>query len=180
MPRPYKISISKILIFQKFKVNILKETSDVKQVIDLVITHISHHNIEISIQNLLQIDVVIKDKEKREFLIPHIDNLLNTCSVKVNVAHNVYLTNNDCPVDDVFKLYKGIFHCLMDLFDSGLGRTASVKSIKDLFFNLLSVMTDSRILNYPDGDQLIKAINLVTLKLLEVNTCELNKIIFVF
>jgi hypothetical protein len=113
---------------------------------------------------------VIKDKEKRELLAPHIDNLLKTCSLKCNVAHNVYLNQNDVRVEDVFQLYKSIFHCIMDLFECGLGKSASVKSIKDLFYNLLLVMTDARILAYPDGDNLIKAINLVTLRLLECSS----------
>ncbi|CAF0735545.1 unnamed protein product [Brachionus calyciflorus] len=147
----------------------LKETQDCKEAIDLVITHISHQNIEISIQNLAQIDVVIKDKEKRQLLMPHIDNLLNTCSVKLNVAHNVYLTNPDQQIELVFKLFKGIFHCIMDLFDTGLGRVANVKSLRDVFYNLLSLMTDNKITNYQDGDQLFRAINLVMLKLLEAS-----------
>lgn len=112
--------------------------------------------------------MVIKDKEKKDLLVPHVDNLINTCAVKLNIAHNVYLTNSpDCQVELVFKLFKGIFHVLMDLFESGLARTASVKSLHDVFYNLLSVMTDPKVVQYADGDQLIRAINLVTLKLLE-------------
>jgi hypothetical protein len=40
-----------------------------KQSIDLVITHISHQKLDISFQNLAQIDVVIKDREKKDLLI---------------------------------------------------------------------------------------------------------------
>jgi cytoskeleton-associated protein 5 len=152
-----------------YPVNILKETQDCKEAIDLVITHISHQKIDISFQNLIQIDFVIKDKEKRDLLIPHIDNLLNTCAIKLNVSHNVYLNSHDCQVDEVFKLFKGLFSVIIDIFDNNLGKHASIKTLKDLFYNLLSVMTDSKILNYPDGDQLIKAINIVTLKLLELS-----------
>ena len=152
-----------------YPVNILKETQDCKEAIDLVITHISHQKIDISFQNLIQIDFVIKDREKRDLLIPHIDNLLNTCAIKLNVSHNVYLNSNDCQVDEVFKLFKGLFSVIIDIFDNNLGKHASIKTLKDLFYNLLSVMTDSKILNYPDGDQLIKAINIVTLKLLELS-----------
>lgn len=149
-------------------VNLLKDSQDCREAIDLVITHISHTDHQVAIQNLLQIDVVIKDKEKKELLVPHVDNLINTCSVKLNIAHNVYLNNSpDCQVDLVFKLFKGIFHVLMDLFESGLARNATTKSLHDVFYNLLSVMTDPKVVEYPDGDQLIRAINLVTLKLLE-------------
>jgi hypothetical protein len=38
-----------------FPVNILKETQDCKEAIDLVITHINHQDIQVSIQNLLQV-----------------------------------------------------------------------------------------------------------------------------
>ena len=61
-----------------YPINILKESQDCKEAIDLVITHISHQKIDISVQNLVQIDVVIKDRDKKDLLIPHIDNLLNT------------------------------------------------------------------------------------------------------
>jgi cytoskeleton-associated protein 5 len=152
-----------------YPVNILKESQDCREAIDLVITHISHQSIDISFQNLVQIDVVIKDKEKKDFLIPHIDNLLNTCSLKLNVAHNVYLNSRDCQVDEVFRLFKGLFTVIIDIFDFDLGIHTSIKTLKDVFNNLLCVMTDIKILNYPEGDQLIKAINIVTLKLLELS-----------
>jgi cytoskeleton-associated protein 5 len=98
-----------------YPINILKESQDCKEAIDLVITHISHQNIDISFQNLVQIDVVVKDREKKDLLIPHIDNLLNTCALKLNVAHNVYLNSRDCPVEDVFKLFKGLFTVIIDV-----------------------------------------------------------------
>ena len=55
------------------------------------------------------------DKDKKDLLIPHIDNLLNTCALKLNVAHNVYLISRDCPVDEVFKLFKGLFTVIIDV-----------------------------------------------------------------
>ncbi|RNA27578.1 cytoskeleton-associated 5 isoform X1 [Brachionus plicatilis] len=147
----------------------LKETQDCKEAIELVITHISHSNIEISIQNLLQIDVVIKDKEKKQLFAPHIDNFLNTVAMKLAVANRIYLEGKTYPIEMVFKLYKGILHCVMDLFDSGLGKSADVESLQSLFDNLLSLMTDERLSKYSDGDQLVRAINLVMLKLLETS-----------
>ena len=151
------------------QLNILKELQDCKEAIDLVITHISHQKIDISVQNLVQIDVVIKDRDKKDLLIPHIDNLLNTCAVKLNVAHNVYLNSQDCHVDEIFKLFKSLFSVIIGIFESELGKHANTKTLKDVFYNLLCVMTDAKILNCPDGDQLYKAINIVTIKLLELS-----------
>jgi cytoskeleton-associated protein 5 len=94
---------------------------------------------------------------------------LNTCAVKLNVAHNVYLNSQDCHVDEIFKLFKSLFSVIIDIFESELGKHTNTKTLKDVFYNLLCVMTDAKILNYPDGDQLIKAINIVTLKLLELS-----------
>jgi hypothetical protein len=152
-----------------YPINILKESQDCKEPIDLVITHISHQKIDISVQNLVQIDVVIKDRDKKDLLIPHIDNLLNTCAVKLNVAHNVYLNSQDCHVDEIFKLFKSLFSVIIGIFESELGKHANTKTLKDVFYNLLCVMTDAKILNCPDGDQLIKACHIVTLKLLELS-----------
>ena len=109
-----------------YPINILKESQDCKEAIDLVITHISHQKIDVSFQNLVQIDVVIKDREKKDLLIPHIDNLLNTCALKLNVAHNVYLHSHDCQVEEVFRLFKGLFSVIIDIFDSDLGKHATV------------------------------------------------------
>jgi cytoskeleton-associated protein 5 len=153
-----------------YPINILKESQDCREAIDLVITHISHQKIDVSIQNLVQIDVVIKDKEKRDLLIPHVDTLLYTCALKMNVAHNIFLNNEDTQnSDDVFKLFKGIFSVLIDTFDNQLGKNVTVRTLKEVFFNLLSLMTDQKLLNYNEGEQLIKAINVVTLKLLETS-----------
>lgn len=151
-----------------YPISILKESQDCHEAIDLVITHISHQKLDISFQNLVQIDVVIKDKEKKDLLVPHIDNLLNTCALKLNVAHNVYL-NSDYPVEDVFRLFKGLFSVILDIFENDLGRHASAKTLKDVIYNLLCVMIDVKILNFNEGDQLIKAINIVTLRLLELS-----------
>jgi cytoskeleton-associated protein 5 len=118
---------------------------------------------------IYQIDVVIKDKHKRDFLESHVDNLLNTCAVKLNVVHNVYLNNTDYQTDQCFRLIKGLFTVILDLFESGLGKHCNAKTLKDVLYNLLSVMIDSKISNLPDGDQLIKAINMVTLKVLELS-----------
>ena len=65
--------------------------------------------------NLIKIDVVIKDRDKRELLIPHIDNLLNTCALKLNVAHNIYLSSHDLQVEEVFRLFKGLFSVILDV-----------------------------------------------------------------
>lgn len=151
-----------------YPMSILKESEDCHGAIDLVITHISHQKLDISFQNLVQIDVVIKDKEKKDLLVPHIDNLLNTCALKLNVAHNVYL-NGDYQVEEVFRLFKGLFSVVLDIFDNDLGKHASPKTLKDVIYNLLCVMIDQKILTFNEGDQLIKAINIVTLRLLELS-----------
>lgn len=151
-----------------YPISILKESQDCHEAIDLVITHISHQKLDISFQNLVQIDVVIKDKEKKDLLVQHIDNLLNTCALKLNVAHNVYL-NSDYQVEEVFRLFKGLFSVILDVFENDLGKHASAKTLKDVIYNLLCVMIDSKILNFNEGDQLIKAINIVTLRLLELS-----------
>lgn len=152
-----------------YPVSILKESQDCKEAIELVITHISHNQMDISFQNLLQIDVVIKDKDKKELLQGHVNNLLDTCAVKLNVVQNVYLNSSDYKVDDCFRLFKGLFTVIMDVFDYDLGKSVNVKTLKDVIYNLICVMVDSKISSLPDGDQLMKAINMVTLKVLEAS-----------
>lgn len=44
-----------------------------------------------------------------------------------------------------------------------------MKTLKDVIYNLICVMVDSKISSLPDGDQLMKAINMVTLKVLEAS-----------
>lgn len=150
-----------------FTNNYLKESQDCKEAIDLTITHISHQQIDISFQHLLQIDYVIKDKAKRELLHDHIDNLLNTCAVKLNVVSNVYLSAPDCRIDECFKLFKGLFAVIVDVFETNLGKNCNVKTLKDVIYNLLCVMIDPKVVSLPDSEQIVKALNMVTLKVLE-------------
>ena len=143
----------------------------INEAIDLVITHISHQNIDISVQNLVQIDVVIKDRDKKGWLIPHIDNLLNTCAVKLNLAHYVMLKlkSQDCHVKEILKLFKNLFTVIIHIFESELGKHASTKTFNDVIHHLLCVMADTKILEYPDGNNLIEAINDVVVTMLDLS-----------
>ena len=59
--------------------------------------------------------MVIKDREKKDLLQPHIDNLLKTCAVKLNVVHNVYMNSSDTKIEDCFRLLKGLFMVILDV-----------------------------------------------------------------
>ncbi len=94
----------------------LNDDDDRSEAIDLVITHISHQKLDTSFQNLVQIDAVIKDKEMKDLLVPHIDNLLNACALKLNVAlEHLHYLNSDYQTEEVFRLFKGLFSFILDV-----------------------------------------------------------------
>ena len=141
--------------------------------IDSLIANIGHERIETSFQHLTQLDALIKEQRGSSHspMLTRVDTLMSACAAKLHTAHTVYLASADerYPVDVVFKLFKGIFSLIIALFEHGeLGKQASVASLKDVFHHLLCLMVDARIAAYPDGDQLGKAINVVTLKMLEL------------
>jgi hypothetical protein len=49
-----------------------------------------------------------------DLLVPHIENLLNACALKLNVAHNVYL-NSDCQMEEVFRQFEKLFSVILDV-----------------------------------------------------------------
>lgn len=55
------------------------------------------------------------------------------------------------------------------MFEFDLGKFCDVKTLKELIYSLLCVMIDPKVNNLPDSDQLIKANNMVTLKVLELS-----------
>lgn len=99
-----------------------------------------------------------------------------TCSAKLNIACNVYLDNSDYQTEAIFKLINCIFLVIIDIFESQLGyKTATTRSFCAIFYNLMLLMIDVRLPSYgSDGQKLILAANLVTLKIMEfadVTTC---------
>lgn len=150
-------------------INMLRDTTDCHEAIDLVITHIAHISPETSIRNLAQIGAVIKDKDRRDLLTGHVDDLLITCSTKIGVAKQSLLSNMDTP-ESIFKLFKALFTVIMDVFDQQLAKDCKVGTFKQLIDQLLLIMTEPKIAAFPDGDQLVKAVNMVTLKLLALST----------
>lgn len=55
------------------------------------------------------------------------------------------------------------------MFEYDLGKYCDVKTLKELMYNLLCVMIDPRVNDSQESEQLIKANNMVTLKVLELS-----------
>jgi hypothetical protein len=79
------------------------------------------------------------------------------------------MTSTDTKNEDCFKLLKGLFMVILDVFENDLGKFCDVQTLKELMYNLLCVMIDPKINNLPDSEQLIRANNMVTLKVLELS-----------
>lgn len=87
------------------------------------------------------------------------------CQLSGRKPHSPWFMN----LRDFLKLTISFIHQIFKIFENDLGKHASAKTLKDVIYNLLCVMIDAKILNFNEGDQLIKAINIVTLRLLELS-----------
>ncbi|CAF1056931.1 unnamed protein product [Didymodactylos carnosus] len=125
-------------------VTYLKASQDCRQSIDLVIALIADHDFFNSLSSLAQIDEVLNDVTKYEYLEPHIDKILRMLSMKLRITCQNHLHDPSIHLDDIQRLFRGILSVLHDLFcKQNLAKQASKDTIKELLSCLLPIVSPS-------------------------------------
>ena len=63
----------------------------------------------------LQIDEVLKDEERAEVLVGHVDKLLLMLSMQFRMAHSTHMSNPEVSRDDVIRLYRCLLSTLLQV-----------------------------------------------------------------
>ncbi|XP_056106840.1 cytoskeleton-associated protein 5 isoform X2 [Rhinichthys klamathensis goyatoka] len=136
--------------------------------INFVISQVASGDINTSIQALAQIDEVLRQADKAEAMSGHIDQFLIATFMQLRLIYNTHMADDRLDKKDIFKLYSCIIGNMLSLFSmESLAREASMGVLKDLMHGLITLMLDSRVEDIEDGQQLIRSVNLLMVRVLE-------------
>ncbi|XP_035276020.1 cytoskeleton-associated protein 5-like isoform X3 [Anguilla anguilla] len=142
--------------------------NSIASTINFVISQVASGDINTSIQALAQIDEVLRQEDKAEAMSGHIDQFLIATLMQLRLIYNTHMADDRLDKAEIFKLYSCIIGNMLSLFSiEGLAREASMGVLKDLMHGLITLMLDSRVEDIEDGQQLIRSVNLLVVRVLE-------------
>ncbi|XP_070616086.1 cytoskeleton-associated protein 5 isoform X2 [Erythrolamprus reginae] len=142
--------------------------SNTASTINFVISQVASGDINTSIQALAQIDEVLRQEDKAEAMSGHIDQFLVATFMQLRLIYNTHMADEKLDKDEIVKLYSCIIGNMISLFQiESLAREASAGVLKDLMHGLITLMLDSRIEDLEEGQQVIRSVNLLVVKVLE-------------
>jgi cytoskeleton-associated protein 5 len=156
-------------------VKLLHTSTDAKSAVDLVVSQIASSDVHTSLQALHQIDEVLKDDEKCEALVSHVDQLLITCTLQLRVTYSKHMSlhldgsyNSSTMHHDVLSLYKCLLATLLSLCQrKNLAHEATRDVLKDLIYNLITILLDSRLNELEDGQNVARSVNVAVVRIVE-------------
>ncbi|KAJ6667187.1 hypothetical protein lerEdw1_017165 [Lerista edwardsae] len=142
--------------------------SNTASTINFVISQVASGDINTSIQALAQIDEVLRQEDKAEAMSGHIDQFLIATFMQLRLIYNTHMADEKLEKDEIVKLYSCIIGNMISLFQiESLAREASAGVLKDLMHGLITLMLDSRVEDLEEGQQVIRSVNLLVVKVLE-------------
>lgn len=142
--------------------------SNTASTINFIISQVASGDISASIQALTQIDEVLRQEDKAEAMSGHIDQFLIATFMQLRLIYNTHMADEKLEKDEIIKLYSCIIGNMISLFQiESLAREASTGVLKDLMHGLITLMLDSRIEDLEEGQQVIRSVNLLVVKVLE-------------
>ncbi|NXB93753.1 CKAP5 protein, partial [Vidua chalybeata] len=142
--------------------------SNTASTINFVISQVASGDINTSIQALTQIDEVLKQEDKAEAMSGHIDQFLIATLMQLRLIYNTHMADEKLDKDEIVRLYSCIIGSMITLFQiESLAREASTGVLKDLMHGLITLMLDSRVEDLEEGEQVIRSVNLLVVKVLE-------------
>ncbi|KAM4617287.1 cytoskeleton-associated protein 5 isoform 1-T3 [Discoglossus pictus] len=142
--------------------------SNTASTINFVISQVASGDINSSIQALAQIDEVLRQEDKAEAMSGHIDQFLIATFMQLRLVYNTHMADERLDKDDIVRLYSCIIGNMISLFQmESLAREASTGVLKDLMHGLITLMLDSRVQDLEEGQQVVRSVNLLVVKVLE-------------
>ncbi|XP_066439476.1 cytoskeleton-associated protein 5-A isoform X2 [Eleutherodactylus coqui] len=142
--------------------------SNTASTINFVISQVASGDINTSIQALAQIDEVLRQEDKAEAMSGHIDQFLIATFMQLRLVYNTHMADERLDKDDIVRLYSCIIGNMISLFQmESLAREASTGVLKDLMHGLITLMLDCRVEDLEEGQQVVRSVNLLVVKVLE-------------
>lgn len=137
-----------------------------------VISQIASGDVTASTQALVQFERVVRNKNHKE-VSKHIDQFLNAASLQLNMILTTHIPNVESsqqPEATVLRLISCLTDTMLAVFSSApLARSVSRSSLKQLMQVLITVLSDDRLAALEDGPQILRAINILMVKVIEMS-----------
>ncbi|KAK3702253.1 hypothetical protein QZH41_019815, partial [Actinostola sp. cb2023] len=135
--------------------------------LNYVISQIASSDIQSSTQAIVQLEVVIRNKTGGE-IVKHVDQFLNAASLQLNIILTTHLSNEDESEQTITRLINCLINSMITLFcNQPLAKIVSRDTLKHLAQALITSVLDERIAKLQDGAQIIRAINVLVVKIIE-------------
>ncbi|CAH8828703.1 unnamed protein product [Trichobilharzia szidati] len=146
---------------------LLRTSPDTASAITMVVTAISSNDLLVSCHALAEIDTVLRD-EKWYLLLNHVNQILMLITMQLRQVTSRYFGDPSVTEDQLCKLMQSHLSALESLFNRPtLGREASRETIRELIQSLLHMMLDERTVEMPVGNNVIRSINALFVRILE-------------
>lgn len=134
--------------------------------INIAISHVASMTMATAIQALVQLDEILKDHSKSNFLVGKVDPLVLSIFFQLKMACNTRMKDTSCDPNEVLRLYRHLCVVLLSLCSNNiLIQEASDGVLKDLICQLLTVLIDDRLSKTTEGSELIRSINMLVVNL---------------
>ena len=146
----------------------LSEMPEAYEALDVVLAQVMNPDSATCIGALRQLDELIKDKEKVQLMSQRMDQLLSGCFMQYrHVLQNTMRTDN-CDPAEVMRVFQYLTMVLMSMYHNGdITRMASTSAVHDLVHVIICVLLKPEVAGFPQGAQLIRALNVLTVKIVD-------------
>nr|CAH0109138.1 unnamed protein product [Daphnia galeata] len=142
----------------------LGKTNSSDPTLDINISQIAHPSLNVSLNAVQHVENVINKSADESWLETRVDQILIGCTMQLRLLYQ----SQDRSLKDVIQGYKALLRLLMALFVQGnLAQRGSRDVLRDLAHLGLHVMLDSRLETADDADQVVRALNVLVLKMVE-------------
>lgn len=146
----------------------LADMPEAYEMLDVVLAQIFNQDTEVCIGALVQLDELIKDSEKVELLGKRMDQLLVSCYMQYRYVLLTKMRTDNFDPKDVMRIFQYLTMVLMSLYHhQHLTKTASTGALHDLLHIIIGLLLEPQVQELPQGSQLIRALNVLTVKIID-------------
>ncbi|OON18339.1 HEAT repeat protein, partial [Opisthorchis viverrini] len=146
---------------------LLRTSPDTASAITMVVTAISSSDFLVSCHALAELDMVLRD-DKWSLLVNHVNQILMLITMQLKQVTTRYFGDPTVSGDELRTLLRCHLATIDSLFQrTTLAREASRETLRELIQALLQVMIDERTTEIPDGENVIRAINSLCIRIID-------------
>ncbi|KAG5446885.1 Cytoskeleton associated protein 5 [Clonorchis sinensis] len=146
---------------------LLRTSPDTASAITMVVTAISSSDFLVSCHALAELDMVLRD-DKWSLLVNHVNQILMLITMQLKQVTTRYFGDPSVSGDELRTLLRCHLATIDSLFQrTTLAREASRETLRELIQALLQVMIDERTTEIPDGENVIRAINSLCIRIID-------------